>query len=95
MKIPLKYIHLDSCGNKIYQDRSNDVLISPRLMRLTFPSPPHSLKPLRNNTTIKFSRYPPLGVTYHQVIEPIIFELVTQFRLDDLYCRKSPLNRCG
>jgi hypothetical protein len=60
-----------------------------------FPSPPHGLKPLRNKTIIKLPKYFPLGVTYHQVIEPIILELVTQFRLDDLHFRKSPLNRCG
>ena len=65
---------------------TDNVLIRPRPTRqMSFPFL-HGLKPSGNNIIIKLFKYVPLGVAYHQVIEPIIVDLVAQFRLDNLHC---------
>jgi hypothetical protein len=45
-----------------------------------------------NINIIKWFEYFPLCVTYHQVIEPLVVDLVAQFRLDNIYCWKSSFN---
>ena len=48
---------------------------------MPFPQPLSS-ECSNNINIIKWLEYLPLGVTYHQVIQPVVVDLVAQFSLD-------------
>jgi len=60
---------------------------------MPFPRPLSS-ECSKNINIIKWLEYLPLGVTYHQVIESHIVDLVAQFSLNNLRCWKSSFNEC-